>query len=199
MLSSNDSDVDIKIADFGTAKRDSTLKTICGTPQYMAPEVLQGKSLSAEVGKGADMWSLGAIAYVALSASMPFVENAPVPASGGGASKGTKKPKTKKLSLYEAICAGAFVPMSGKRWAGVSEAAKDLVAKLLVVDPALRMTAAQARDHPFLQNTPLPPPLPEAAAAAAASEPDVPAATPAASERSSAPPSKRPKRAASRA
>jgi hypothetical protein len=74
------SDVDIKLSDFGLAKREgesSSLKTFCGTPGYFAPEVLQMQNTIK--GKGsysleADCWSIGVIMYVLLSGTFPFKE-----------------------------------------------------------------------------------------------------------------------------
>lgn len=59
-----DNDVDVKITDFGLAKRANKegLKTFCGTPQYFAPEVLKRRNTVLGVGrygKEADMWSVG--------------------------------------------------------------------------------------------------------------------------------------------
>lgn len=58
-----DEDSEIKIADFGLAKLvkgDSLMQTACGTPGYVAPEILEGRPYGAEV----DLWSLGVIAYI---------------------------------------------------------------------------------------------------------------------------------------
>lgn len=65
MLVGRDNDVDVKITDFGLAKRANKegLKTFCGTPQYFAPEVLKRRNTVLGVGrygKEADMWSVGA-------------------------------------------------------------------------------------------------------------------------------------------
>lgn len=63
LYQSSDEDAEIKIADFGLAKlikTDSLMQTACGTPGYVAPEILEGKPYGCEV----DMWSLGVIAYI---------------------------------------------------------------------------------------------------------------------------------------
>jgi serine/threonine protein kinase len=61
----------LKVGDFGLAKKlaqpTSRMKTICGTPKYVAPEVLRGN-----YGKKCDMWSLGVVIFVMLSGTCPF-------------------------------------------------------------------------------------------------------------------------------
>lgn len=64
LLVGRENDVDVKITDFGLAKRANKegLKTFCGTPQYFAPEVLKRRNTVLGVGrygKEADMWSVG--------------------------------------------------------------------------------------------------------------------------------------------
>ena len=64
MLVNLESDTEVKITDFGLAKRANKegLKTFCGTPQYFAPEVLRQKTNGGGVGRygtAADMWSIG--------------------------------------------------------------------------------------------------------------------------------------------
>ena len=75
LLMAGESDADVKIADFGfaTYAQDDTLTETCGSPAYVAPEVLTG----GPYGKSADMWSLGVITYILLGGYAPF--------DGGGA------------------------------------------------------------------------------------------------------------------
>jgi len=73
LLVSRDDDKNIKIADFGFAKKVSSSKcllTQCGTPGYVAPEILHG----VPYGTKADMWSLGVITYILLGGYPPFIE-----------------------------------------------------------------------------------------------------------------------------
>jgi calcium/calmodulin-dependent protein kinase I len=70
----DDDDGDIKVADFGFAKRISELEVHevpCGTPGYVAPEILRGDQYSKEV----DIWSLGVICYVLLARYPPFYDD----------------------------------------------------------------------------------------------------------------------------
>jgi calcium/calmodulin-dependent protein kinase I len=72
-MQSTDSDSNIKIADFGFAKRcpkSNCLTTQCGTPGYVAPEILEGTPYDMK----ADMWSLGVIVYILLGGYPPFIE-----------------------------------------------------------------------------------------------------------------------------
>ena len=77
LLVSQDSDCEIKITDFGLAKRTNQegLKTFCGTPQYFAPEVLKRRGTvtgSGRYGMSADMWSLGVVLYILLSGQVAY-------------------------------------------------------------------------------------------------------------------------------
>ena len=105
------------------------LETFGGTPVYMAPEVisLSGK-LSNSYTEKADCWSLGVVLYML----QPFRD-----CSSSG--------------LQKIILEGKFDPMTGARWEAVSEVAKDLVGKLLVVDPNLRWGAEEILIHGWFQ------------------------------------------------
>lgn len=123
----------IKITDFGLAKyRNGTVSgggdmtTACGTPGYVAPEVLKNEPY----GKAVDLWSLGVILYILLCGFPPFYHES-------------------TAALYKQIKKGEF-DFPAPYWTNISASAKDLVRRLLTVDPAQRATAAQVLAHPWI-------------------------------------------------
>ncbi|XP_029412531.1 serine/threonine-protein kinase Chk2 isoform X3 [Nannospalax galili] len=135
LLSSQAEDCLIKITDFGQSKilgETSLMRTLCGTPTYLAPEVLLSVGTTG-YNRAVDCWSLGVILFICLSGYPPFSEH-----------------KT-QVSLKDQITSGKynFIP---EVWADVSEKALDLVKKLLVVDPKARFTTEAALSHPWLQD-----------------------------------------------
>nr|KAF6464518.1 checkpoint kinase 2 [Rousettus aegyptiacus] len=125
----------VQITDFGQSKilgETSLMKTLCGTPTYLAPEVLNSFG-TAGYNRAVDCWSLGVILFICLSGYPPFSEH-----------------KT-QVSLKDQITSGKynFIP---EVWAEVSEKALDLVKKLLIVDPKARFTTEEALGHPWLQD-----------------------------------------------
>ncbi|GFO06626.1 calcium/calmodulin-dependent protein kinase type iv-like [Plakobranchus ocellatus] len=116
----------LKIADFGLSTIVSnkvSLVTVCGTPAYCAPEVLKGQNYN----KQCDMWSVGVIAYILLCGYEPFfAENDAV--------------------MFKRILKGEF-KFDSPWWDDVSDNAKDLVRKLLVVNPQKRLTPSAALKH----------------------------------------------------
>jgi len=130
LLLKNDSDItEIKIADFGLSKIVSSqvmMQTACGTPGYVAPEILQTKGYEKEV----DLWSIGVITYILLCGFPPFYND-------------------NIAELFEQIM-NAEYDFPPEYWHTISEEAKDFVRKLLVADPQKRMTSQQALAHPWL-------------------------------------------------
>ncbi|KAK3261287.1 hypothetical protein CYMTET_29800 [Cymbomonas tetramitiformis] len=137
LMLSKESDVDIKIADFGMAKKFSTtggLKTFCGTPNYVAPEVLQRMDSEQREGsysEAADMWSAGVIMYIVLVREQPFCEA--------------------NDQLYDNIKAGNFIRRN-VNYAKLSGAAKSLITSLLTVHPEDRLSADAALQHAWFAN-----------------------------------------------
>jgi hypothetical protein len=118
----------ICVTDFGLSKISYSRKqfTKCGTPTYVAPEILSGDSYGFEV----DIWSCGVILYVLLCGFPPFyADNDP--------------------DLYDLIQGGKF-SFPTPYWDDVSDTAKDLIIKMLEIDPAKRLTASQILLHPFI-------------------------------------------------
>lgn len=133
--------MDVKIGDFGLATKldfdGEKKRTICGTPNYIAPEVLEGKSgHSYEV----DIWSLGVIIYTLIIGKPPFE---------------TSDVKT----TYRRIRMNSYnfpdhVP--------ISDMAKDLIKRILVIDPKQRLTLEEVTTHPWLNSNKIPTSLPKA-------------------------------------
>jgi calcium/calmodulin-dependent protein kinase I len=121
----------LKLADLGFAKRvpPDGLSTSCGTPSYVAPDVLLGKRYGTEV----DCWSLGVCTYILLCGYAPFAA-------------------AQQADLFRAIVAGRFY-FDSPYWDKISDEAKDLVKKLLVVDPTRRCSAADVLTHPWLNGS----------------------------------------------
>lgn len=119
----------LKLGDFGLATmlRPNQLMTVaCGTPGYVAPEILRGIAYGKEV----DIWSIGVILYILLCGFPPFYDD-----------------NNKKL--FAQIVAANF-SFPDPYWTNISQNAKDLVNKLLVVDPTKRLTAEQILQHPWM-------------------------------------------------
>lgn len=119
----------LKIADFGLARmldEESLASTTCGTPGYVAPEVLEQKPY----GKECDIWSIGVVAFILLSGTPPFYEE-------------------DNFKLFEQIKSCKF-DFEVETWDIVSDEAKDFVGKILVADPAKRITVEEMRVHPWM-------------------------------------------------
>ena len=130
----------IKIGDFGLATRiehDGERKhTVCGTPNYIAPEILENKHSghSYEV----DYWAIGVIVYTLLIGKPPF--------------------ETEDVKeTYKKITADKYEFPSN---VFISEEAKDFIKAILVINPNDRLTPDQMLKHPFMTITPLPKEMP---------------------------------------
>jgi len=133
-----DTDGNLKISDFGFSTlnigdadgdgntRAELLHTTCGTPNYVAPEVL-GKD--GYDGKKADVWSIGVILYVLLAGYLPFDENT-------------------MAALFQKIKNADF---EYPDW--FSSEARDLLSKILIPDPAHRAKLSDLKNHPWMQHS----------------------------------------------
>ncbi|XP_007541670.1 serine/threonine-protein kinase 17B [Poecilia formosa] len=124
---------DIKIVDFGLARRLGTageLREILGTPEYVAPEVLNYEPITTAT----DLWSVGVIAYMLVTGESPFL--------------GDDKQET-YLNVSQ-----VNVDYSCDALSRVSELAVDFIRKLLVKAPEDRPSAAECLSHPWLWQQP---------------------------------------------
>eukprot|EP01125_Pyxidicula_operculata_P012399 TRINITY_DN4070_c0_g1_i2.p1 TRINITY_DN4070_c0_g1~~TRINITY_DN4070_c0_g1_i2.p1 ORF type:complete len:331 (+),score=62.65 TRINITY_DN4070_c0_g1_i2:49-993(+) len=129
LCSGSDANETVKIADFGLSKifsETDLLSTSCGTPGYVAPEVLLAESYD----KSVDLWGVGIITYILLAGYPPFFADS-------------------DTALFEKIM-NADYDFEDECWDDVSDAAKDFITHLLVKDPLDRYTADQALSHPWL-------------------------------------------------
>ncbi|XP_075913423.1 uncharacterized protein LOC116957677 isoform X2 [Petromyzon marinus] len=128
----NEMRFDVRVTDFGLSVEvggvgsEALLQATCGTPLYMAPEVL----LDHDYSQQCDLWSIGVIAFTLLCGDAPF--------------KGDSREE-----LCHSVCLGQL-SFSGPPWGSVSDAAKDAVQGLLKVDPAHRLTARELLDHHWI-------------------------------------------------
>jgi calcium/calmodulin-dependent protein kinase I len=99
---------------------------MCGTPGYVAPEILERQPYDTQC----DLWSLGVIAYILLGGYSPFEE------------------KTQD-ALFARIKKGEYT-FHDEFWHTVSDSAKDLIRKLLNINPSQRLTAQQALQHQWM-------------------------------------------------
>ena len=132
LLCSEENDHDIKFADFGFAKHVKDLKEkeiACGTPGYVAPEILYG----VPYGTKADMWSLGVITYILLGGYPPFIEQ-------------------NQRELFKKIKKGQY-EFHVEYWGDVSTDAKDLISSLLTTDPRRRLSAVEALNNPWINGS----------------------------------------------
>ena len=120
-----DNDLNVKIADFGLSNimtDGNFLKTSCGSPNYAAPEVISGKLYA---GPEVDVWSCGIILYVLLVGRLPFDDDF-IPA------------------LFRKINSGTYHTPSY-----LSSGARNLIHKMLKVNPVQRITIQEIRQDPW--------------------------------------------------
>lgn len=126
---SMEEDSKIMISDFGLSKIEgagSVMSTACGTPGYVAPEVLAQKPYS----KAVDCWSIGVIAYILLCGYPPFYDE-------------------NDAKLFEQILKAEY-EFDSPYWDDISDSAKDFIVHLMEKDPSVRYTCEQALQHPWI-------------------------------------------------
>ncbi|KAK1420401.1 hypothetical protein QVD17_21961 [Tagetes erecta] len=120
----------LKVSDFGLSavsesrRQDGLLHTMCGTPAYVAPEVINTKGYN---GEKADIWSCGVILFVLLSAYLPFYD-------------------ANLMNMYKKISKGAY---KCPNW--FSPGVKNLLSKILDTNPNTRITAAEIMENTWFK------------------------------------------------
>jgi serine/threonine protein kinase len=125
-------DGQIKLSDFGlsrTVPSATYMKTLCGTPQYLAPEIILQSEGKQEPGYtlAVDLWSMGVILYILLAGFPPFAEGA-----------------------MDSIKNGNY-DFDDERWDPVSDDAKDMIRRLMTVDPKTRATIDDIFAHSWMK------------------------------------------------
>nr|XP_033811120.1 ribosomal protein S6 kinase alpha-1 isoform X2 [Geotrypetes seraphini] len=123
----------IRICDFGFGKQlraeNGLLMTPCYTANFVAPEVLKRQGYD----EGCDIWSLGILLYTMLAGYTPFANG----------------PDDTPEEILNRIGGGKFT-LKGGNWNTISESAKDLVCRMLHIDPHRRLTASQVLKHQWV-------------------------------------------------
>uniref|UniRef100_A0A3B3QA39 calcium/calmodulin-dependent protein kinase n=1 Tax=Paramormyrops kingsleyae TaxID=1676925 RepID=A0A3B3QA39_9TELE len=132
LLASKSKGAAVKLADFGLAieveGEQQAWFGFAGTPGYLSPEVLR----KDPYGKAVDLWACGVILYILLVGYPPFWDE-------------------DQHRLYQQIKAGAY-DFPSPEWDTVTPEAKDLINKMLTINPSKRITASEALKHPWISH-----------------------------------------------
>lgn len=131
LLVSSAPDSAIKIADFGFAdyqRPGEMLREVCGSPGYIAPEILSPRAPTDGYTLAADIWSMGVILYILLTGFPPFA-----------AESDDDSFELTKSGNYDRTLLETLTPAS-----------QNLISRMLVLDPSQRMTAAEVMRHPWI-------------------------------------------------
>ncbi|XP_063065564.1 calcium/calmodulin-dependent protein kinase IGb [Engraulis encrasicolus] len=125
---SQDENSKIMISDFGLSKMEDNgiMSTACGTPGYVAPEVLAQKPYS----KAVDCWSIGVITYILLCGYPPFYEET-------------------ETRLFAKIMKAQY-EFDSPFWDDISDSAKDFIRNMMQKNPKMRYSPEQALRHPWI-------------------------------------------------
>ncbi|XP_064150964.1 phosphorylase b kinase gamma catalytic chain, liver/testis isoform isoform X2 [Loxodonta africana] len=131
-----DDNMQIRLSDFGFSchlEPGERLRELCGTPGYLAPEILRCSMDETHPGYGkeVDLWACGVILFTLLAGSPPFWHR-------------------RQILMLRMIMEGRY-QFSSPEWDDRSNTVKDLISRLLQVDPEVRLTAEQALHHPFFE------------------------------------------------
>lgn len=124
----------IKLADFGCAKqwkKPSEMETLCGSPQYVAPEVVGERPGGLGYNCQCDLWSCGVVLYIVLGGYAPFESE-------------------DEHDLLDLICNGEY-EFDEEYWGDVEDSPKELIAQLLQVNPRKRLSARQSLNSSWLR------------------------------------------------
>ncbi|VDL95260.1 unnamed protein product [Schistocephalus solidus] len=106
--------------------RDTEMEMVCGDSTFCAPEVL----LSHQYGTSVDMWALGVLLFLMICGTEPFQ-------------------RAEEGETFRSILQASY-ELNRPEWGTVTMHAKDVIKRLLVVDPLIRMTAAQTLKHDWI-------------------------------------------------
>ncbi|KAK5611666.1 Serine/threonine-protein kinase dclk2 [Crenichthys baileyi] len=119
----------LKLGDFGLATVvEGPLYTVCGTPTYVAPEIIAESGYGLKV----DIWAAGVITYILLCGFPPF-----------------RSENNQQEDLFEQILLG-MLDFPSPYWDNITDSAKDLIRKMLLVNAEARYTAKDVLSHPWV-------------------------------------------------